>query len=55
MAYCLACGCNRDTLGGFCQQCRVDMARRKSADAKRGARVPRTPPPHGRRSKDAKP
>ena len=34
MGYCLSCGKLRDLIGGFCQQCRMDIATRKSADAK---------------------
>lgn len=34
MPYCLSCGKLRQTSGGFCQQCRTDMAHRKSAEAK---------------------
>lgn len=26
MGYCLACGKNRETVGGLCEQCRVDRA-----------------------------
>lgn len=51
MAYCLACGYNRDTIGGFCRQCRVDMARRKAVDAKRNACIMRTEPVHGHKPK----
>ncbi len=55
MAYCLACGCNRDTIGGFCRQCRADMARRKVADAKRCIHVPRAEQPHGHEPKACQP
>lgn len=34
MPYCLSCGKLRDTIGGFCQQCRIDAATRKSTEAK---------------------
>ena len=34
MPYCLSCGRLRDTEGGFCRQCRIDMATRRSADVK---------------------